>query len=115
MVHRPSDRVQASWYLCVLLRTSFKFQPRHDSESFFHDFFTGVPAVSRLSATSCLEYVSESRTHSSSRYSECNWEGETDNQTDGNCHCLDEEGGLTRMIDVLVTQILRDAANASGK
>ena len=33
------------------------------------------------------------------RCSECLWEIEADNETDGNCHCVNEEGGL-RMVDV---------------
>ena len=33
------------------------------------------------------------------RCSECQWEIEADNETDGNCHCEDEEGGV-RMVDL---------------
>ena len=33
------------------------------------------------------------------RCSECQWEIEADNETDGNCHCL-EEGGRLRMVDL---------------
>ena len=31
------------------------------------------------------------------RCSECQWEIEADNETDGNCHCLEEEGQLRRV------------------
>ena len=34
------------------------------------------------------------------RCSECQWEIEADNETDGNCHCLDEEGGSMRFVDL---------------
>lgn len=34
------------------------------------------------------------------RCSECRWGIEADNETDGNCHCLDEKGGWMRVVDL---------------
>ena len=31
------------------------------------------------------------------RCSECQWEIEADNETDGNCHCVEEEGRIRRV------------------
>ena len=43
-----ADAQEATEYLCLLLRTQFDFQPRHDSESFFHDCSTDALGVGHM-------------------------------------------------------------------
>ena len=47
------------------------------------------------------------------RCSECQWEIEADNETDGNCHCL-EEGGRMRMVDLSQIPGYEPADNAAS-
>ena len=48
------------------------------------------------------------------RCSECRWEIEADNKTDGNCHCLDEEGGWMRVVDLSQIPEYEPADDASS-
>ena len=43
-----ADEQEAAQYLCLLLRTQFGFQPRHDSESFFHDCSADAGGVGHM-------------------------------------------------------------------